>query len=379
MMKPLPVYALLPLTLTRGKGSMVYDADGTPYLDLYGGHAVISLGHADEAWQQAIADHAGSLGFYSNSVHLPVQYAAAEALGRIAGREDDHLFFVNSGAEANENALKLASFVTGRSKIVAFHGAFHGRTSLAVAATGDPKLIAPVNQVHDVIHLPLNDIDAVHTALASHDVAAVIIEGIQGVGGCAMPTDTFLRELAEACDRTGTMLILDEVQSGCGRTGQYFAHQAAGIVPPIVTMAKGIGNGFPVGAMIVSRSIDVRVGMLGTTFGGNPMACAATLAVVQGIEQHNLMQRAIERGEQLRAGLVDTPGIEEIRGRGLMVGLVLDGPCAEARTALWRDHQVLTGNASDPRVLRLLPPLSITEAEIDRAVTALRTVLEMRS
>lgn len=378
-MKPLPVYSLLPVTLTCGRGSMVYDTDGTGYLDLYGGHAVISLGHADEVWSTAIADHAATLGFYSNSVHLPIQNQAAEAIGRIAGREDDHVFFVNSGAEANENALKLASFVTGRTKIVAFHGAFHGRTSLAVAATGDPKLIAPVNAVHDVRHLPLNDIDVVRGVLAAQDVAAVIIEGIQGVGGCEMPTDDFLVALATECERTGTMLVLDEVQSGCGRTGQYFAHQAAGIIPPIVTMAKGIGNGFPVGAMIVDRSIDVRIGMLGTTFGGNPMACAATLAVVKGIEDRQLMHNAAERGAQLRAGLSGARGIVELRGRGLMIGVVLDRPCNDARTALWRDHHVLTGNASNPHVLRLLPPLSITAAEIDRAIHAIRTVVESAS
>lgn len=378
-MKPLPVYSLLPLTLTRGEGSTVYDADGTAYLDLYGGHAVISLGHADKPWADAIAHHAATLGFYSNSVHLPVQEQAAEALGRIAQRPNDHVFFVNSGAEANENALKLASFVTGRRRIVAFHGAFHGRTSLAVAATGDAKLIAPVNDVHSITHLPLNDIDAVRTALAAGDVAAVIIEGIQGVGGCDMPSDDFLGALAAECERTGTILVLDEVQSGCGRTGHYFAHHFAGITPPIVTMAKGIGNGFPVGAMIVDRSIDVRIGMLGTTFGGNPMACAATLAVVQGIEDRQLMQNAAERGAQLRAGLSGTRGVTELRGRGLMVGVVLDRPCNDARTALWRDHQVLTGNASNPHVLRLLPPLSITAAEIDRAIHAIRTVVESAS
>ena len=374
-MELLPVYSLLPIELVRGSNTTVWDADGNAYLDLYGGHAVISVGHARAAWATAIAEQAATLGYYSNSVRIRIQEEAAEALGRIAGRPDYRAFFVNSGAEANENAMKLASFATGRPRIIAFDKAFHGRTSLAVAATDNPKIVAPVNETPFVTHVPLNDIDAVRTELAKGDVAGVIIESIQGVGGCRMPTDAFLRELEALCTAHGTLLILDEVQAGCGRSGRYFGFDHTGINPPLITMAKGIGNGFPVGAVLVHPDIEVTNGMLGTTFGGNHMACAAVKSVVEIIESDGLMQNAAERGQQIIDALKVAPHITEVRGRGLMLGIVLDQPSGAVRTALWKEHGILTGNASDPNVLRILPPLTLSAEEAEQFTTTLTTIL----
>ncbi|MCO6466318.1 MAG: aminotransferase class III-fold pyridoxal phosphate-dependent enzyme [Bradyrhizobiaceae bacterium] len=375
MSSPLPVYSLMPIELVRGSDCTVWDAEGTAYLDLYGGHAVISIGHAHQQWAEAIGKQAATLGYYSNSVHLQSQNDAATALGKISGREDCDVFFVNSGAEANENAFKLASFITGKPRVVAFGGAFHGRTSLAVAATDNPKIVSPVNRTTNITHVQLNDLSAVEHELKQNDVAAVIIEGIQGVGGVRSATDDFLRSLDALCASYGALLILDEIQSGSGRTGKYFAHDHAGIKPSLITVAKGIGNGFPVAAVLVSKTLPVSVGMLGTTFGGNPMACVAVTEVARAIERGNLMQNAHDRGQQLITALEHVPGIAEVRGRGLMIGVELNGPCSAVRKTLWQEHHILTGTASNPNVLRILPPLTITAEQIDRFVQALKDAL----
>jgi len=374
-MNPLPVYSLMPIELVRGSMSTVWDADGNSYLDLYGGHAVISIGHAHPTYVQAIAAQAERLGFYSNSVRIRIQEEFAERLGVISGYDTYRLFLCNSGAEANENALKLASFVTGRSRIVAFDKAFHGRTSLAVAATDNPKIVAPVNRTDNVTFVPLNDIMAVRTELDKGDVAAVIVEGIQGVGGIRMADDDFLVALDTECRRHGAMLILDEIQSGCGRTGRYFAHQHAGIRPQLITIAKGIGNGFPVGGVLVSPDIDVWDGMLGTTFGGNHLACAAALSVIDVMESGDLMQRAAENGDALMNMLRDVPGVTDVRGRGLMIGMDIDQGAARVRSSLVQDHRILTGNASNPKTVRLLPALNVSREELGRFVQALSSTL----
>lgn len=371
----LPVYSLLPIELVRGSNTRVWDTNGTSYLDLYGGHAVISIGHAHEKWARAISEQAAALGFYSNSVRIRIQEEAAESLCRISGRPDDNVFFVNSGAEANENAIKLASFVTGKKRVIAFDGAFHGRTSLAVALTDNPKIIAPVNENNHVTHIPLNDTERLKEELSTGDVAAVIIEGIQGVGGCQMPTDDFLKDLEVACASHGAILVLDEVQSGCGRTGKYFASDHAGIRPQLVTMAKGIGNGFPVGAMMVSPEFEVTTGMLGTTFGGNHMASAAVKSVVETIELDGLMKNAEEIGSHLQKAISSLPHVVEVRGRGLMLGIVFDVSSADVRTTLWKKHRILTGSAADKHILRILPPLTLSSEEAQQFVSTLATVL----
>lgn len=368
---PLPVYQLMPIELVRGSGCTVWDSTGKEYLDLYGGHAVISIGHAHPEWSAAIATQASTLGYYSNSVRIPIQEQAAQKLGVISNREDCNVFFVNSGAEANENAIKLASFVTGRSKIVACSGAFHGRTSLAVAATDNPKIVAPVNQTSNIVHVALNSIEGMAAALAGNDVAAVIVEGIQGVAGVHVAQTNFLQSLQSLCNLHGTLLILDEVQSGAGRTGKYFSHQHAGITPPLITLAKGIGNGFPVAALMVSSAIPVWEGMLGTTFGGNHMACAATKAVVDVTLREGLMQNAEARGRELRDHLKDARNIVEIRGMGLMLGIELATSCSTVRNLLVSKYNTLTGNSANPNVLRILPPLSITSEQITRFANAL--------
>ncbi len=374
-MKPLPVYALLDVELVRGEGSFVWDADGKKYLDLYGGHAVISIGHSHPAWTKAVQDQAETLAFYSNSVRSSVQEEAAAAMGEICGYPDYDIFFVNSGAEANENALKLASFAMGRSRILAFDGAFHGRTSLAVSVGDNPKIVAPVNETANVTHVPLNDINAVRAELSSNEYAAVIIEGILGVGGVVSPTDEFLRELETACDEFGALLILDEVQSGCGRTGDYFAHQRSGIKPCMITMAKGMGNGFPVGAVIVHPTVPRSLGLLGSTFGGAHMACAAVAAVAQTIRSEDMIKNAKDRGDEIIAAAKEIPHVSEVRGRGLMLGIVLDKPAAPVRKALLSEHGILTGSAADPNILRVLPPLNITKENVERFITALSSVI----
>ncbi|MCM1111464.1 MAG: aminotransferase class III-fold pyridoxal phosphate-dependent enzyme [Clostridium sp.] len=362
------VYTLYPIEPVAGSGCRVFTADGTPYLDLYGGHAVISIGHAHPRYVRAVSDQVARLGFYSNSVGNSLQQKLAGLLGRASGYDDYRLFLVNSGAEANENALKLASFATGRRKILAFGKAFHGRTSGAVAATDNPSIQAPFNQTANVEFVDLNDIGAAEAKLASGEFAAAIVEGIQGVSGIHAPTDEFLRALRRATEQTGTLLILDEIQSGYGRTGRFFAHQHSGIRPDIITAAKGIANGFPMGAVLISPAIEARKGMLGTTFGGNHLACAAAIAVLEVIEQENLIENAARVGEYLLGRLRQIPGLKDVRGRGLMIGVEIDGSAPELRRRLLFDHHIFTGGAG-PSTVRLLPPLCLTLEDADRFLT----------
>lgn len=359
------VYSLYDIEPVAGKGSHVFTADGTDYLDLYGGHAVISVGHAHPRYVKAVSDQVAKLGFYSNSVVNSLQQKLADKLGKASGYEDYQLFLCNSGAEANENAMKLASFTTGRDKILAFSKAFHGRTSGAVAVTDNPSIRAPFNDTPKVTFVPLNDLDAVRRELATGEYAAIIIEGIQGVAGIKMPDDIFLRQLEKVCRVTGTLLILDEIQSGYGRSGKFFAHQHAGIHPDIITCAKGIANGFPMGAVLISPAIAPTKGMLGTTFGGNHLACAAAIAVLDIIEEENLVENAAEVGEYLISELRKIPQVSDVRGRGLMIGLEVDGFSGpELRKKLLFDHHVFTGGAGKFTV-RLLPALSLSKEEAD--------------
>lgn len=368
------VYPLFDIEIVKGRGVHTYDAQGTEYLDLYGGHAVISVGHSHPHYVEALRKQAENLVFYSNSVINSLQQKLADKLGKVSGYDDYQLFLVNSGAEANENALKLASFHTGRSRVLSFKKAFHGRTSLAVEATDNPKIVAPVNESGHITFVPFNDIDAVKAELAKGDVCAVIIEGIQGVGGVQIPNDTFLQELREECSAAGTVLILDEIQSGYGRSGKFFAHQYAGVRPDIITMAKGIGNGFPLGGMLISPAIKPSYGMLGTTFGGNHLACAAGIAVLEIFESENLVENAREVGEYLMSQLKELPGIKEVRGRGLMIGIEFEEPVKELRRKLLFEQKVFTG-ASGTNVLRLLPPLVLSKDDVDEFIKRFKAVL----
>lgn len=368
------VYPLFDLTIVKGKGCYVWDDKGNQYLDLYGGHAVISIGHSHPTYIDALTRQVSQLGFYSNSVINPLQQQLASRLGKICGYPDYRLFLINSGAEANENALKLASFHNQRTRIVSFAKAFHGRTSLAVEATDNPAIIAPINQNGHVTYLPLNDEQAMKAELAKGDVCAVIIEGIQGVGGIQCPTTAFLQALRKACDETGTVLILDEIQSGYGRSGKFFAHQHAGIQADIITMAKGIANGFPMGALLISPRFKPVYGQLGTTFGGNHLACAAALAVLDVFETENLIDNAAQVGDYLLHELTLLPGIREVRGRGLMIGLEFETPIRELRNRLLFEEQVFTG-VSGTHVIRLLPPLSLTMDEASDFLNRIKQLL----
>lgn len=363
-MKLFDVYPLFDIEIERGKGCNVWDTKGTEYLDLYGGHAVISVGHSHPRYLAALQEQASKLCFYSNSVINSLQQQLADRLGKASGYDDYQLFLINSGAEANENALKLASFHTGRKRIIAFSKAFHGRTSLAVEATDNPKIVSPVNAAEHVTFVELGDIDTVRRELAKDDVAAVIIEGIQGVGGIRIPSPEFLRQLREECDKTGTVLILDEIQSGYGRSGKFFAHQHAGIRPDIITMAKGIANGFPMGAVLISPKFKPVYGMLGTTFGGNHLGCAAAIAVLDIFEEEHLVDNAREVGQYLIDELRKIDGIKEVRGEGLMIGIEMEQPVKELRSRLIHDEKVFTG-ASGTNVIRLLPPLCLTREQAD--------------
>ena len=368
------VYPLFDINIVKGKGCRVWDDRGTEYLDLYGGHAVISIGHAHPHYVEAVSRQAGMLGFYSNSVVNLLQRQLAERLGKASGYEDYSLFLINSGAEANENALKLASFHNGRTRVVSFAKAFHGRTSLAVEATQNPSIIAPINANGHVTFLELNDLEGAHTELEKGDVCAVIIEGIQGVGGIRIPDAAFLQGLRRLCDETGTLLILDEIQSGYGRSGRFFAHQHAGIRPDLITVAKGIANGFPMGGVLISPKFTPSYGQLGTTFGGNHLGCAAALAVLDVMESEHLVENAARVGEHLLQELRALPGIREVRGKGLMLGMEFDRPVKELRNRLIYDHHVFTG-ASGTNVIRLLPPLCLTVGEADEFVEKLKAAL----
>ncbi len=373
-MKLFDVYPLFDINIVRGKGCHVWDAKGEEYLDLYGGHAVISIGHAHPHYVEAIAKQVATLGFYSNSVINKLQQDVADRLGAISGYDDYQLFLINSGAEANENALKLASFHTGRTRVVSFAKAFHGRTSLAVEVTDNPKIIAPINDNGHVTYLPLNDTEAMKAELAKGDVCAVIIEGIQGVGGIQVPTNEFMQALRRACDDYGTVLILDEIQSGYGRSGKFFAHQYAGIRPDMITVAKGIGNGFPMGGVLISTKFKPVYGQLGTTFGGNHLACAAAIAVLDVMKEEGLVENAAKVGAYLLEELKGFSAIKEVRGRGLMIGLEFAEPIKELRSRLLFEQKVFTG-VSGTNVIRLLPPLCLSMSEADDFLSRLHKVI----
>ena len=374
-MKLFDVYPLFDIEIVRGDGCFVFDSKGNRYLDLYGGHAVISVGHSHPRYVKALESQAEKLVFYSNSVHNPLQQQLADKLGRISGYDDYQLFLVNSGAEANENAMKLASFHTGRSRIIAFSKAFHGRTSLAVEATDNPKIIAPVNANRRVTFVPFGDAEAAETEMEKGDVAAVIVEGIQGVGGINIPCAGFWNKLREACTRHGVVLIADEIQSGYGRTGKFFAHQHSGIKADIVTVAKGIANGFPMSGVIISPDIRPAYGMLGTTFGGNHLACAAAIAVLDIFESENLVENAASTGDYLMQRLQEISQIKEVRGKGLMIGLEFGFPVKQLRTELLFGQKVFTG-ASGSNVIRLLPPLTLTRQLADNFIVSLTAALD---
>lgn len=373
-----PVYPLFDINIVKGKGCHVWDSEGQEYLDLYGGHAVISIGHCHPHYVEKLTQQLNTLGFYSNSVINRLQEQLAERLGKACGYDNYQLFLVNSGAEANENALKLASFHTGRKRILAASKAFHGRTSLAVEATDNPKIVAPVNANGHVQFLPLNDLEAFQSELAKGDVAAVIVECIQGVGGIRLATSEFMQGLRKACSENGTVLICDEIQCGYGRSGKFFAHQYTGVRPDIITCAKGIGNGFPMGAVLISPQFKAVFGQLGTTFGGNHLACTAALAVLDVIEEEHLVENAASVGSYLLAQLktlaAETPSIVDVRGEGLMIGIEFSDSIKTLRTRLVKEQHVFTGAAST-NILRLLPPLSLTKAEADDFLSRLKQVL----
>lgn len=368
------VYPLFDITPVKAEGSYIWDDKGNRYLDLYGGHAVISIGHKHPHYVKKLTDQLNGIAFYSNAVKMPMQAELAEKLGRLSGYEDYSLFLCNSGAEANENALKLASFHNGRKRIIAFSKSFHGRTSLAVAATDDASIVAPVNQTENITILPFNDMEAA-TQHITDEVCAVIIEGIQGVGGVQIPTTQFLQHLSTLCEQTGAILILDEVQSGYGRSGKFFAHQHAGIKPHLITVAKGMGNGFPVAGVLINPLFKAKYSMLGTTFGGNYLACAAAIAVLDVIEQENLVQQAAETGEYIVNALKNHPDVKEVRSLGLMIGVELHSPCAPVRNDLLFKHRIFTGSSSDKNTLRILPALNLSKNDADIFIAAFNQVL----
>ena len=378
-MRLFDVYPLYDINIVKGEGCKVWDDKGQEYLDLYGGHAVISIGHCHPHYVQMLQEQLTRLGFYSNSVINRLQEQLAERLGQASGYEDYQFFLINSGAEANENAMKLASFTNGRTRILSAEKAFHGRTSLAVEATQNPKIIAPINANRHVTYLPINDLDAWKRELEKGDVCACIVECIQGVGGCNMLTAEFAQGLQEACHANGAFLICDEIQCGYGRSGKFFAHQWLGIRPDLITVAKGIGNGFPMGGVLIAPTFQPVYGQLGTTFGGNHLACTAALAVLDVFEQEHLVENAHKVGEylaqRLRQMQLRTDHILEVRGRGLMIGVVLDIPHKEVRSRLIHEQHCFTGCAGT-NILRILPPLCLTEAQVDDFITRLETVLK---
>lgn len=369
-MKLFDVYPLFNINIVRGKGCRVWDENGSEYLDMYGGHAVISIGHAHPHYVEMISNQVATLGFYSNSVVNKLQQQVAHRLGKLSGYEDYSLFLINSGAEANENALKLASFHNGRTKVISFGKAFHGRTSLAVEATDNPAIIAPINHNAHVTYLPLNDTDAVKNEISKGDVCAVIIEGIQGVGGIRIPENEFLCQLRRLCTEWGTVLILDEIQSGYGRSGKFFAHQYSNIRPDIITVAKGIGNGFPVAGMLTAPMFAAVHGQLGTTFGGNHLACSAAIAVLDVMEREKLIENADRVGAYLTEELKKLPSIKEVRGKGLMIGIEFNRPVKEIRDKLLFEQNVFTG-VSGTNTIRLLPPLSLSVEEAEEFLSRL--------
>jgi len=375
------VYPLNDITITKAQGSYVWDNHGVQYLDLYGGHAVISIGHSHPHWVKRIEEQLNKIAFYSNSVHIPLQEQLAEKLGKISGKDDYQLFLINSGAEATENAIKLASFHTGRKKIVAFSKAFHGRTSLAVAATDNKNIVAPVNETGNIEFLPFNDEAALKQYFQTngHKVAAVIVEAIQGVGGINVASDSFLKLIRNLCDANDALFIADEVQCGYGRSGKFFALDHAGVNADIYTMAKGMGNGFPIGGILIAPYIKPKHGMLGTTFGGNHLACAAALAVLEVIEQENLIEMSKQRGMYIINKLKAMDGIENVRGKGLMIGFDVPEDIKDLRKKLLHDYFIFTGEAK-PNVIRLLPALNITRKQADEFLDTLSdSIAEMKA
>ena len=368
------VYSLFDVTPVRAEGCRVWDDSGQEYLDLYGGHAVISVGHSHPRYVEALTEQLSRIGFYSNSVRNPLQEILARKIGELSGLEDYSLFLDNSGAESNENALKIASFATGRDRVVAFEKSFHGRTSGAVAVTDNPRIVSPFNSCHKVSFCPLGDLEAAERELSRGDVAAVIIEGIQGVGGIRVPSEAFLQGLRELTGRYGAMLILDEVQSGYGRTGRFFAHQWAGITPDIITMAKGMGNGFPVGGVLISPDIKPWKGMLGTTFGGNYLAMAASIAVADIIRDEHLVENAARVGEHIMRNIPQSPLIRDVRGKGLMIGIEFSRPAVDIRQTLLKEKHIFTGAAGSD-IIRLLPPLVLAENDADIFLSSLKELI----
>ena len=375
-MKMFDVYAVNDITITRGEGSWVWDDKGTRYLDMYGGHAVISIGHTNPDYVAAVTSQLNELGFYSNSVIIARQKELTEKLGAVSGKNDYQLFLCNSGAEANENAMKLASFHTGRSKIVAFKGAFHGRTSLAVSATDNPKIVAPVNRTDNIVFLPFDDCDALAQYFEQNgeQIAGVIVEAIQGVGGIKLASSGFLQLIRSLCDKYGAVYIADEVQCGCGRSGKYYATDHAGVDADIYTMAKGLGNGFPIGAISISPKIQPTVGMLGTTFGGNHLACAAAIAVANVMSRDNLMDNAAETGRYLLDRLRAMPQLTDVRGRGLMIGADLPMESAPLRRRLLFEEKIFVGSAGKNTV-RLLPALNVSRQQADMFLASFEKLL----
>ncbi|NIF06289.1 aspartate aminotransferase family protein [Chryseobacterium sp. Tr-659] len=372
------VYPLFNINPVKAQGSFLWDDKGEQYLDFYGGHAVISIGHNHPHYQNKLKDQLEKISFYSNSVQNELQTELAEKLGKLSGYEDYHLFLCNSGAEANENALKLASFHNGKSKVLYFSGSFHGRTSAAVSVTDNPKIVAPVNFSERFIKSEWNDVQGLEEAFEKYgnEISSVIIEGIQGVGGIMIPTQEFLSKIKELCEKYDAVLILDEVQSGYGRSGYFFAHQEFDIQPDIITTAKGMGNGFPVGGVLIHPKFQASNGLLGTTFGGNHLACAASIAVLDVMKDENLIENAQQMGEYIENEIKELPHIKSIRRKGLMIGIELDRDCSEVRKSLLFDHHIFTGNSNDKSVLRILPALNIKKEETDLFIKALKTVLE---
>lgn len=378
-MNILPVYSRYDITPVKGNGCYITLADGTQVLDLYGGHGVISIGHNHPNFKDALKGQIDDLVFYSNSVNHPLQDQLANALGKLSGYESYNLFLCNSGAEANENALKLASFSTKKSKVIAFKNGFHGRTSGAVAVTDNSRIQAEINKGHLVEFLELNDVNAFDIAIEHNDVCAVIIEGIQGVGGLDEANPAFIKHIQKRCNELGVILILDEIQSGYGRTGKFFAHQHHGICPDIITIAKGMGNGFPLAGVLINPKLEVEKGMLGTTFGGNQLACSAALSVLEVIDRTSLMENVLEMERYLRFELEDLPQIKQIKGRGLMLGLEFDFTVSELRKDLLLNHHIFTGGSSNTKLLRILPPLNVSPQELKKLVVALKTCLNSDS
>lgn len=375
-MKLFDVYPLYNITPVKATDVFVYDDNGVEYLDLYGGHAVISIGHSHPTYVAKIQEQVANLGFYSNAIQNPLQTELADKLGALSGVDDYTLFLCNSGAEANENALKVASFKTGKSRVIAFNNSFHGRTSAAVAVTDNPKINAPINLQQAVTFLPLGDLEAVKTELEKGDVCAVIVEFIQGVGGLDESTAEFYEGVDALCKANNTYLIADEVQAGYGRTGKFFAYQAYNVTPKVISMAKGMGNGFPIGGILLHPSIEAWHGMLGTTFGGSHLACAAGIAVLDVLKEQNIMAHVTEVSAYFKEQVADIPQVKAVKGRGLMLGLEFDFEVAEIRKKLIYDHHIFTGSANNKKLLRILPPLTVKKEHIDMFVKALKKVLD---